>query len=286
MNRLNLRHITPAAMLFFVAMLQSGYAQTDSSNPSEAEKIALWDTFSDTWAAVDDLGRPVAEHGITGDVRPGKYVGVFYYIWHGQHSTQLYDISKIVAENPLNPNWGPKHVFHHWSEPLYGYYLSDDEWVIRKNAQMLADAGVDAIFFDVTNAVPYTRIYLTLCEIYRDIRKQGGRTPQIAFLTNTHSGQTVQSIYENLYAQGLYKELWFHWKGKPIILAKEEELTDEQREFFTIRRSWAWQPGQDKWPWLEHYPQQGGWHESPDQIEQMVVETAQHPLNHNDGLGL
>jgi hypothetical protein len=267
-------------IILLVTIIHTGFAQ-------EAKSLnQVWDTYSDCWTATDSIGRPVADHAITGDVRPEKVVALFYYIWHGQHTTRLYDIAKTLKQNPDDPPWGPVHAFHHWSEPLYGYYRADDEYVVRKNAQMLADAGVDAIFFDVTNALPYTKIYMNLCRIYSDIRKQGGRTPQIAFLTNSSSGKTVQSIYNDLYAKGLYQDLWFYWKGKPIILAKSEEMTEEQREFFTVRRSWAWQPGKDQWPWLEHYPQKGGWNESADKIEQMVVETAQHPLNHNDGLGL
>ncbi len=254
--------------------------------PIESLSGEIWDTYSDTWTATDALGRVLPGHEEAGDPRPGKYAVVFYYIWHGQHGTELYDNDKILRENPNNPQWGPVHAYHFSAEPLYGYYFSDDEYVIRKNAQMLADAGVDAIFFDVTNAVAYTDIYLKLCRIYTDIRSRGGRTPQIAFLTNTESGKTAQSVYDNLYAKGLYKDLWFHWNGKPIVLAKEEELSEEVKNFFTVRRSWAWEPGQDKWPWLEHLPQQGGWHESPDKLEQMVVETAQHPIMHNNGMGL
>ncbi len=41
---------------------------------------------------------------------------------------------------------GPAHAMHHWGEPYLGYYVSNDEWVIRKHAQMLSDAGVDGCF--------------------------------------------------------------------------------------------------------------------------------------------
>jgi hypothetical protein len=34
---------------------------------------------------------------------------------------------------------------HHWGESAFGYYRSDDPWVLRKHAQMLSDAGVDVI---------------------------------------------------------------------------------------------------------------------------------------------
>jgi hypothetical protein len=142
------------------------------------------------------------------------------------------------------------------------------------------------IFFDVTNAVPYTSVYLTLCEIYMKMRNDGCRTPQVAFLTNSHSGKTVQTIYDDFYAKDLFQELWFYWDDKPLILAKEEELSDALKAFFTVRRSWAWDPGKDKWPWLEHSPQQGGWHDNPEVLEQMVAATAQHPTSHNRGLGL
>ena len=236
-----------------------------------------WDTYPDTWAAFDALNRPVAEHDTTGAPRAGKYVGVFYYLWHGQHGTDLYDISKIEAQDP--PPWGPVFYPHYHSEPLYGYYRADDEWVLRKNAQMLADAGVDVVIFDVTNAVTYHPIYLKLCRVYTAIRQAGGRTPQIAFLTWTSSGETVQRLYDEFYGKGEYQELWFQWHGKPLILARPAELTPALADFFTVRSSWAWDPGQDKWPWVESSPQQGGWTTSPQVLEQMVAATAHHPVS-------
>ena len=33
-------------------------------------------------------------------------------------------------------------MYHYWGEPQYGYYLSADPWVLRRHAQLLADAGV------------------------------------------------------------------------------------------------------------------------------------------------
>jgi hypothetical protein len=56
---------------------------------------------------------------------------------------------------PDSPLWGPLHIPHHWGESLFGYYLTDDEGVLRKHAQMLADAGVDVVVFDVTNQITY-----------------------------------------------------------------------------------------------------------------------------------
>jgi len=131
------------------------------------------DTRPDTWVATDGLGRKVSTHEEVGGLRDGKFVGIFYFLWMGQHGTDgPYDITKILAANhdamkdPSSPPWGPMHKFHHWGEPLLGYYFSDDAWVIRKHAQMLADADVDVVIFDVTNQTTYKKCYMELCRAF------------------------------------------------------------------------------------------------------------------------
>ena len=269
-----------------------------------AESAQPVDTLSDTWAAVDALGRSLPLEDSAPAPRQGKFVGVFYYLWHGAHNGPLqpgqgvippeqadpnspYDNSIILRDPPGQRKWGPAMAYHHWGESLYGYYVADDEWVIRRNAQLLADAGVDVIIFDVTNALHYHDIYMNLLRVYSDIRKAGGKTPAISFLTNSGHDQVVQALYRDLYSKGLYKDLWFYWKGKPLVMANPEGLSEELRDFFTLRRSWAWtkdgdgdkwfRDGKDAWPWLDHTPQGYGWHESPDKPEQVVVCTAEHP---------
>ncbi len=95
-----------------------------------------WDTMPDTWVATDALGRVVSTNEKVGAPRKDKFVGVFYFLWLGEHGTGgPYDISKILAKDPNaindpnSPLWGPVSTFHHWGEPLFGYYLSDDPWV-------------------------------------------------------------------------------------------------------------------------------------------------------------
>ena len=110
-----------------------------------------------------------------GPPRTGKYVGIFYFLWLGEHGTGgPYDITKLLAANPTNPAWGPAGAFHHWGESELGYYLSSDDYVIRKHAHMLVDAGVDVLIFDVTNGLTYKSNYLKLCQIYTQIRAEGG----------------------------------------------------------------------------------------------------------------
>ncbi|GDX40504.1 hypothetical protein LBMAG21_07960 [Armatimonadota bacterium] len=254
----------------------------------ERPKVMLRDTMSDTWAATDALERSLPGNKECGSPRADKVVGVFYFLWqHKQHDTGLFDNTKLIATNPENPKYGPKHAFHWWGEPFMGYYYMDDAFVIRKHAQMLTDAGVDVIFFDVTNALTYDENLLAVCKVFTEIRKTGRTTPQIAFLANSNHVPTVQHLYDTFYAKGLYSDLWFRWKGKPILLSPPEGLSPEVSAFFTLRHSWAWtdpngwfKDGKDKWPWIDNHPQNPGWHTDRQKPEQISVSVAQHPISY------
>ena len=76
--------------------------------------------------------------------------------------------------------------------------------MLRRHAQLLADAGIDTLIFDTTNARTYPDVYMQLCEVFRQVRQEGGRTPQIAFMVNTKAGETAREIYQDLYQPGLY----------------------------------------------------------------------------------
>ena len=109
------------------------------------------DTMPDTWAATDALGRVLPMSAEVGAAKANRTVGIFYFNWHAAFGNkEVHDIAKIVAANPAAPQWGPVQAPHYWSEPRFGYYRPDDPWVLRKHAQILADAGVDVIIFDVT----------------------------------------------------------------------------------------------------------------------------------------
>ena len=43
-----------------------------------------------------------------------------------------------------------------------------------------------------------------LCEVFTEIRKAGGRTPQIAFMVNTEAGKTAEKLYHDLYEPGRF----------------------------------------------------------------------------------
>ena len=239
---------------------------------------------SDSWAATDSLGRELVDYDEAGGEREGKLVGLFYYIWHGAHGDKVYDIARILKDNPEEPAWGPVSSFHYWGEPEYGYYRSDDPWVIRHDLQLFAVAGIDFIFFDVTNAFTYLDTVKAVCQVSVDMRKDGIDTPEICFLTNSYSGRVVNQLYDEFYSKELFAELWFKWDGKPLIMANADdaELRPEMKEFFTIRYSWAWTDSKGKpghWQWLDTYPQDWGWADSRDVPEQITVSTAQHPTS-------
>ena len=158
---------------------------------------------------------------------------------------------------------------------------------------------MDVIVCDVTNAFTYDDTVQKLFETYADIRAHGGRTPGVAFIANARARETVQKLYDRWYKPGSFKDLWFTWQGKPLIMADPGEMTDELRNFFTFRRSWAFTgdaerkpggwfgDGHDRWPWIDNYPQNFGWHDAPGKPEAMSVAIATHPIagigRSNDG---
>lgn len=247
---------------------------------------------ADTWVATDALGRKLPGYEECGPPKKDKYVGIFYFLTHtNPDGSEPSDVTKIKAANPENPQW--KTGTHYWGEPEIGYYLNYEKWAIRRHAMQLADAGVDVIIMDVTNNRTYPQVYLNICEEFRELRAMGEKTPDIAFLASEISANT---LWNDFYKRGLYPDLWFMWKGKPLLLygqheqPKRNKLNDivfpeEMANYFSLRQSWAWtslpwyDDGKDEWPWVDHFPQTIGWHEDPEKAENVPVAVAQHPLS-------
>jgi hypothetical protein len=243
------------------------------------------------WPAVDGLGRELPDAAEVGPPREDRFVAMFYFLWQYQHSKSgPHDITKILTEHPdamtdaNDPAWGPANHYHHFAEPLFGYYRSTDEWVYRKHAEMLADAGVDVIVFDCSNGFTYQDSYMALCRAFDEAQKDGVDVPKIAFLCRfgpVEPGE-IEKIYNDLYKPGLYQNLWFHWKGKPLIMAYPEGTSPEIRDFFSFRApmpTYFDGPSRpDHWSWAQVYPQHafGGTKRHP---EQMVVCIGQNAVD-------
>jgi hypothetical protein len=142
------------------------------------------DVYADTWVATDSLGRTLAGFSDCGPPKPDKWVGIFYWTWHTPHAGGPNDNTKILAAARDGVvSWPTNDAPYHWGEPELGYYLMTDPLVIRKHASLLADAGIDVVLFDTTNP-PFTwkEQYEGLCREYAAMRREGARTPAIAFI--------------------------------------------------------------------------------------------------------
>lgn len=241
----------------------------------------------DTWAATDALGRALPMGTEVGAPRPDRTVGLFYFNWHAAFGNkQVHDIAKILKASPASPAWGPVQAPHYWGEPRFGYYRPEDPWVIRKHVQMLADAGVDVLILDATNGFTYDNEREALCQVLAQMKSEGHRVPGIALFAYANHLPVVQHLWQTFYKPGRYRDLWFQWKGKPLLLTPTDGLSEEVKAFFTLRTSWAWTrghawfgDGRDKWPWLDFAPQVHGWHETPDKAECVPVGVSQHITN-------
>lgn len=214
--------------------------------------------------ATDHLGRKLPGYDEVGGVKKDKIVGLFYYLWLGYHGTQgPYDITKILEEqpdameHPESPVWPPaEHTpMLHWGEPLFGYYLSWDPWVLRRHVQMFIDARIDVLFFDVTNGFTYRKSYLALFEILREYMSKGFKAPKVCFYTapgirGCGTGN-LMDLWEQLYEPRLYSELYFYWKGKPLMICHSmRSLPDEVSDFFTWRSpTWGVPQSENTWAW-------------------------------------
>ena len=238
--------------------------------------------------AVDDLGRvtPARVDGLS-PPRENRQVGMFYFLWLGTDGADHppYDVSKIVAEDPQagyhpdSPLWGGVARYHHWGEPFYGYYHSNDEWVVRRHMKLLMQADIDFLFFDTTNALIYENNAKLVMRVLQEYHDEGWKIPKVMFYTNTASGKTVEQIYKTIYLPEYCKDTWFYFEGKPLIIAIEEECSPEARAFFNIKMSqWPNEPDkQGGWPWMDFTRPQRVFENLKGEEEVINVSVAQHP---------
>ncbi len=227
----------------------------------------------------------------TFDIQVGtknKQVGMFFWLWSGQHralgqQTGNYDASKILLEHGVNTLLkqtsavSPANQFHFWGEPLWGYYDQSDEWVIRRQMELLTNAGIDFIVFDTTNGITYSGVYTKICKVITQMINDGANPPRVAFYTHSLSIQVINELYKGFYKRNLYPESWYYYNGKPLIIGytnvaddkaeavsrgdysyNPQPLSQEILDFFTFRRP-QWPSDSyngDGFPWIEwQYPQ-------------------------------
>lgn len=271
--------------LFFVCIGKDAVAQPTLNH----NQVVGIDKFGRTFEPVSSL-------------KQDKQVGIFFWLWIGQpYASGIYDATEILGQkggydllfHKNDTLRSPSGQMHFWGKPLWGYYNSEDEWVIRKQIQMLTYAGMDFLVFDATNALTYKNVYMKILAVIDEYRKKGWNAPKIVFYTHSLSLQTTQRLYDELYKPGLYPDTWYRKAdGKPVIIAYTEvkddlaeaamrgdknykpvPLSKEILDFFHFEMpQWPSEPyRKDGFAWVEWtFPQ-------PLHTDMMNVTVASHP---------
>ena len=220
--------------------------------------------LSGAYAGTDDLGRELPsalDVGVYGD-NGEHYVGLFYFLWMGEHGDSgVYDLQDILDQYGQSgakdlSHYGGQGAMHWFSEPLYGYYYSNDAWVMRKHMEQLSNANIDFLYLDLTNGYPYISSVKQLMSICSELNAQGFDAPQIVPYTNTSAANVVRELYDSIYSPQWCPDTWFRINGKPVIVAPYSANIDN---FFTIKQNqWPNDPNYktDGWPWMDfQWPQ-------------------------------
>ncbi len=228
---------------FLLFALACGSPQPESQDSmSETDTSESYrDIYPDTWVASDALGRSMPSYEEAGPVKDNKrrVTGIFYITWHTRDKAKMEspyraDVSKILNQDP-EARFDANHELwyagsYHWGEPEMGYFLSQDRYVIRKDISMLADAGVDVLVMDVTNAVRYWDEWEVLFTEMQKMNAEGNKVPKFCFWAfNGPVITVVQDLYERIYKENRYPDLWFYWDDKPLLLYNSRPTFDANR---------------------------------------------------------
>ncbi len=240
-----------------------------------------------TWSYVDGLGRCDSTYKKAPKNRPNhkREVGIFYHAWHTEFATkrkpvnitdllEKYPEAKIDVKN--NPFWEEniedKYTpGYFWNEPLYGFYNTMDEYVIRKHVELLADAGVDFIFFDWTNGQHSWENGIDIIfKVFSEAKKDGIKVPKISFWFSLFKTENrlhhLTLIYERWYSNPEYRDLLYKIDDKYLILGFDDvknveyKYHNEINEIFVFKQidpTYFNQGGSNPnfWGWLNVYPQ-------------------------------
>ena len=273
--------------------------------PSDS-KIYTHEVMPDTWVFTDALGRTSLTNAEVGDPRKDKTLAMFYWTWHvsGGTTPNPFNNQEFMEQHPEaindydNPLW-PTNVVHFWNQPIYGYYRTDDTWVLRRQAEMLASAGVDVVFTDNTNGTwTWRDSYLKVFETWTQAMEDGVKTPKVSFMLPFSPSEDariqLQDLYLDIFRRNKWQNLWYYLDGKPMLMAHKEAVSasasNTQKEilnFFTFRANDAgYMMGErtsyEHWGWLSMYPQAYYYKNIADRragkVEQITVGVA---MNHN-----
>lgn len=230
--------------------------------------------------ATDALGRRLPSSEDTGLPKEGKYVGLFYSLWT-VGSTCDVDNSKAIASNPAKPDFGPRWGFCWWSEPETGYHRADDVWQIKRDMYYFAMAGVDFLYFDMTNGYLYENAMKVFLDTCIELRAGGQMTPYVVpwcFGSAVKGTGDTGKFYETFMTDEKYADLWFYWEGKPLAMIKPVDngtfpiLDDEYyKDKLTFRKAWVSPENYSEMYWednrIVNFGYGYGWVENKDTAE-------------------
>lgn len=242
------------------------------------------DFYEDTWVATDSYGRKVADFAEAGPVKEGeRQVGIMYWNWWTSNKTsEARVISDVIAkypdamQNQASPGWQGIATYY-WGEPAISFYSGHEYWAQRYQLELIAAAGIDAIFLDFSNG---GAIYLeptnVLLQAMRDLKKDGVDVPEFSVFA-WHGGlynlRLLEALYNNYFYYEDYSDVWYHLDGKPFIfglrdvsaaLSNNPNKKDLARidqinflgEFFSFRENVnAAKDKTSSWTWCEDFPQ-------------------------------
>ncbi len=298
----------------------TGHDTPDEYVFPEDSLIYTHEVMPDTWVFTDGLGRTSLTNAEVGDLKTDKTLAIFYWTWHVDLSyNEPFNNTAFTTEHPeaindyYHKGWPTSGTAFFWNEPLFGYYRTDDEWVLRKHAEMLTNAGIDVIFTDNTNGnFTWKSSYVPLYNTWAQLQQNGMNTPKVSFMlpfgATQGSLEQLESLYLDIYRSDKYQSLWYYLDGKPMLMAHTSNLKTnlglhkEIRGFFTFRAGQpsyvVKNPDKLQWGWLSTYPQatyfattkdkkQGVWEQMTVgvAINHSYVTDSMVAMNHPDAMG-
>lgn len=258
--------------IFLLSMLVSACKdeiKSDSTEQGEAEDpeeepssmmTPQCSAFGDPLVATDALGRELPLYEEVGPEKSNHYVGLFYWLWHGDlrnESSIDYDVTKSNLTDPERTDW--QFADYYWAEPELGYYRSTDEYVMQKHLNLFCLLGIDFLYLDFTNAVMDTNELRILLRLIKKMKAGGYTPPLLVPFFNHEPVPKLEKFYNEFYLNKEYADCWFIYDGKPLILSPEKHPTNNAlNKSFTWRVMWAAfdknEENKSKWRFFDTWP--------------------------------
>ena len=292
--------------------VQESRPDSGDSDPEETVVVPSRTKSITSLSATDALGRSFSPVSALIEERQ---VGIFYFLWIGEHGStgassdgHTLDVSQLSVDEIKSGSDVGRH--HYWTEPLYGYYRSDDPWVFGKHLELLTLAGVDYLVFDFTNS-NYDENSGKVVNFYKSVtdkifpvalkmQEEGWDIPKFVFMLNAEADKTLARLYEDYYRNPDYDSLWYRApdglgenknpEGKPWVICGDAVrfLDEEIRSQFHIRESqwpneapstdgvWDFRYKDNGFPWMSWERTKNGTRKQYSHDGIMSVSISQH----------